>query len=60
MSNRMLYDVNDAAEAAHVGHTKIRQEIASGRLAARRVGRRVLIAAEDLRAWIDSLPRVAA
>jgi len=56
----MLYDVNDAAEAAHIGATKIRAEIASGRLPARRVGRRVLIAVEDLRSWIDSLPRVAA
>jgi excisionase family DNA binding protein len=52
--------VVEAAEAAGVGTTMVRAEIAAGRLIARRMGKRVLIAVEDLRAYIDSLPRVAA
>jgi excisionase family DNA binding protein len=60
MSNRMLLGVAEAAEAASIGPTKIREEIAAGRLIARRMGKRVLIAVEDLRSWIDDLPRVAA
>jgi excisionase family DNA binding protein len=60
MSNRLLLGVAEAAEATSIGATKIRQEIAAGRLVARRVGDRVLIAVEDLRSWIDDLPRIAA
>jgi excisionase family DNA binding protein len=60
MNNRMLLDVPEAAEASNVGPAKIREEIAAGRLAARRLGKRVLITVEDLRMWIDNLPRVAA
>jgi excisionase family DNA binding protein len=60
MSNRMLLGVVEAAEVANVGPAKIREEIKAGRLAARRLGKRVLLTVEDLRKWIDELPRVAA
>jgi excisionase family DNA binding protein len=60
MSNRVSMSVVEAAEAAGVGTTLVRAEIAAGRLIARRMGKRVLIAVEDLRAYIDNLPRVAA
>jgi excisionase family DNA binding protein len=60
MSNRLLHDVDEAAEMSHVGPAKIREEIAAGRLAARKLGKRVLVTVEDLRAWIDAMPRVAA
>jgi excisionase family DNA binding protein len=60
MNNRLLFDVPEAAEVSNVGPAKIREEIKSGRLAARRLGKRVLITVEDLRIWIDNLPRIAA
>lgn len=60
MSNRVSLTVTEAADAAGVGHTKIRQEIASGRLTAKRAGKLLLIAIEDLRMWLDNLPRAAA
>jgi excisionase family DNA binding protein len=60
MNNRVSVNVVEAAEAAGVGTTAVRAEIAAGRLVARRMGKRVLIAVDDLRRWIDDLPRVAA
>jgi excisionase family DNA binding protein len=60
MSNRVSLSVVEAAEAAGIGATLLRKEIASGRLVARRVGKRVLIAVEDLRMWLDNAPRTAA
>ena len=60
MSNRIALSPAEACEVAGVGMTKLREEIAAGRLVARKVGARVLIAVEDLRSWIDNLPRVAA
>jgi excisionase family DNA binding protein len=56
----MLLGVVEAAEVANVGSAKIREEIKAGRLAARRLGKRILVTVEDLRLWIDELPRVAA
>jgi excisionase family DNA binding protein len=57
MSNRLSYNINGAAEVANVGPTKIRQEIKAGRLVARRAGKLLLISIDDLRAWLNSLPR---
>ena len=60
MSNRVSLTVTEAADAAGVGPTKIRQEIVAGRLIARRAGKLLIIAIEDLRLWLDNLPRAAA
>jgi excisionase family DNA binding protein len=55
---KLLHDVEEAAEVANVGQAKIRQEIKAGRLEARRVGKRILLTPEAIRAWIDQLPKV--
>ena len=60
MTERLLLNVTDAAIKARVGQTKIRAEIAAGRLIARRAGKLFLIKPEDLDNWINELPRVAA
>jgi excisionase family DNA binding protein len=55
--NPMFFDVSESARVAHVGEAKIRSEIKSGRLPARRVGKKILVEPADLQAWRDSLPR---
>lgn len=45
-------------EAGIMGATKAYEEIKAGRLVARKVGRRTIILDEDLKAWLDALPRV--
>jgi excisionase family DNA binding protein len=60
MSERLLLNVNEAAATAGVGSTMIRKEIKNGRLPARQMGKLILVTIDDLRAWIDAMPRVAA
>jgi excisionase family DNA binding protein len=52
------YSPDRCAEAYDVGRTLIYQEIASGRLRARKLGRRTIITRADADAWIKSLPLV--
>lgn len=59
MDNKLAYSEPAAAKLADIGRTKLREEIRSGRLTARRVGKRVIITATDLQTWLDSLPPVA-
>jgi excisionase family DNA binding protein len=46
----------DAATAANIGPTKLYAEIKSGRLKARKIGRRTIILRDDLLAYLHSLP----
>jgi excisionase family DNA binding protein len=58
MPERISYSVNEAAKAAGIGLTKLREEIRAKRLIARKLGKRTLINVEDLNAWAANLPRV--
>jgi excisionase family DNA binding protein len=58
MNHRIFYSVHEAAEAVGIGLTKLREEIRSKRLIARKLGRRTLISADDLSAWASSLPKI--
>jgi excisionase family DNA binding protein len=58
MSQRIAYGMDEAAETAGIGLTKLREEIRENRLVARKLGKRTLINAEDLNAWAANLPRV--
>ena len=55
---RLAYNEDEASESAGIGRTKLREEIAAGRLVARKVGARNIITVDDLKAWLDNLPRV--
>jgi len=58
MPDRISYSVNEAAKAAGIGLTKLREEIREKRLVARKLGKRTLINVEDLNTWAANLPRV--
>jgi excisionase family DNA binding protein len=49
-------NVLEAAKIAGVGRSTIYEELASGRLSARKLGRRTIIPEHSLRVWLDSLP----
>jgi excisionase family DNA binding protein len=55
---RITLSVNEVVEATGLGRTAIYAEIAAGRLVARKVGRRTLIAVVDLEAWLAEQPTV--
>ena len=56
MSQRVSYGMNEAAETAGIGLTKLREEIAAKRLRARKLGSRTIITRDDLVAWAAQLP----
>ena len=58
MSERVSYGMNEAAETAGIGLTKLREEIAAKRLRARKLGSRTIITREDLVDWAARLPDV--
>ena len=44
----VAYSIPEAARAAAIGTTKLRNEIRAGRLACRKIGKRSVITAQDL------------
>jgi excisionase family DNA binding protein len=55
-SERVAFDIIGAAEAASVSVTYLRREVHSGRLPAKKVGRKYMIGALELRQWFEQLP----
>jgi excisionase family DNA binding protein len=52
----LAYSIVEACEASGVGRTSIYEAINSGKLIARKNGRRTVILCDDLRRWLQSLP----
>ena len=59
-NKRVAYSIDEVCKDVNVGRSKIYEEIKSGRLLARKIGRRTLILADDLQTWLESLPIVEA
>ena len=58
MSQRVSYSMDEAAETAGIGLTKLREEIAARRLRARKLGSRTIITRDDLVDWVTRLPDI--
>ena len=52
------YSLDEFARQNDIGLTTVRGEIKSGRLVARKIGRRTIITPEDASDWRDRLPKV--
>jgi hypothetical protein len=55
-ANALAYRVAALAEATGLSERILREEIACGRLPARRIGRAVVVTAESARAWLEQQP----
>jgi excisionase family DNA binding protein len=53
MNEKLLYDVNEAAERLGLPISKVRQVAKSGALGCRRIGKYLRFAAEDLRVFVE-------
>ena len=52
------YSLDEFARQNDIGLTTVRGEIRSGRLVARKIGRRTIITPEDANDWRNRLPKV--
>jgi hypothetical protein len=55
-ASKLALSIEDAVAASGLGRTLIFAEIKSGRLTARKCGRRTVILHTEMERWLDSLP----
>jgi excisionase family DNA binding protein len=51
-TEKLAFSIDEAGQVSSVGRTLIYKEIAAGNLRATKVGRRTVILADDLKAWL--------
>lgn len=56
--DKLAYSVADLEALTPFGHSKIYEEIAAGRLIARKNGRQTYFLPEEVRAWLEAGPPI--
>jgi excisionase family DNA binding protein len=56
LAERLSLSPEEASALTGIGLTSIREAIRSGHLKAKKLGRRVMILMDDLKAWLKALP----
>mgnify|MGYP006137411861 CR=1 FL=1 len=56
---KITFSIKEVSQRTGLSRTKLYEEIGNGNLGVVKVGRRTLIPAGELDAWIDRLPRLS-
>lgn len=56
--DQLLYSIAQCCRMAAIGRTKFYQLVASGEIPVRKIGKRTLVAAADLKRWVERLPTI--
>jgi len=56
--DQLLYSIGQCCRLAAIGRTKFYELIGSGEIPVRKVGKRTLVAAADLKQWVERIPAV--
>jgi excisionase family DNA binding protein len=56
--DQLLYTISQCCRLAAIGRTKFYQLVASGDIPVRKVGKKSLVAAADLKRWAEQLPAI--
>jgi excisionase family DNA binding protein len=56
---QLLLTIPECCRLAAIGRTKFYELIASGEIPIRKIGKKSLVAAADLKRWADRLPAIA-
>jgi excisionase family DNA binding protein len=59
MDDQLLYTIPQCCSLAAIGLTKFYELVASGEIPVRKIGKKSLVAAADLKRWADRLPAIA-
>jgi excisionase family DNA binding protein len=58
MNSPLAYSIPETCVLANCSRTVLYQKISSGELRAVKCGRRTLVLANDIRAWLEALPAI--
>jgi excisionase family DNA binding protein len=56
--DQLLYTISQCCRMAAIGRTKFYQLVGSGEIPIRKVGKKTLVAATDLKRWAEQLPEI--
>lgn len=55
---KLAYSIKETACITSLGRMALYEEIKAGRLKSHKAGRRTIVLADDIRAWLASLPQI--
>jgi len=58
--DQLLYTITQCCRLAAIGRTKFYELVADGEIPVRKVGKKTLVAAADLKRWAEGLPAIGA
>lgn len=56
--DQLLYTISQCCRMAAIGRTKFYELVASGEIPVRKIGKKTLVTAADLRDWVERLPAI--